>query len=93
MRILWDAEELNQDGMIIEEINNIEFCKCWSREDAGKEKPTVIQMLINNNYIASYDLETDEEYKKAIENIKEVKNKLLIKGYCKASDFKGLTWD
>ena len=92
MRILWDAKELNHDGTFIEEIKTIDFCRCWSKEEAGNEKPTYIEVLIDNDYAGCYETETDEEYKNTMELISKLINKLLTKGYCKASDFCNIIW-
>lgn len=89
MRILWDIKEFNLKGEYIEEIKSIDLVKGWDEKDRGKEIPTAMYVLFNDDFEGCYQIDNDKKkYKEAMENYNEIIDCLLVKGYAKASWFK-----
>ena len=97
MRLLYNDYK---DMLSIEEFTFINAVPAWNPENGTtQDNPDIYSVFIHRTgcehgeYIGTYNINgSAEAYQAALENYKMIINKLLTKGYCKASDFKHFEW-
>ena len=87
MRIMYDSEA-------VAEITTIDVSKCWhSNKEVNEDNPDDYVVSIDGEYVGNYNIHSDAQlFREAKENFESICEQLLVKGYCRASDFKNFTW-
>lgn len=89
MRILYNKGQIEEIIKIFDSCLYSTDCK-W---ETTKENPTDYMININGEWAGHYKLDgTIETYKKAQQNYTKICENLLVKGYCRADDFKNFEW-
>lgn len=89
MRILF--EEIRK----IVEFNEINLNKKWDESNNSKETPDNIELFLDGKFVGSrsfYEVRDKEKAKEILIDIDNVLERLLINGYCKATDFHDFRW-
>ncbi len=92
------------DEFDVVEIIEAEIVPCWDR--GALDNPDFLYVILyqtgwnaNRENREFYEItgqyrldHTKKTYQKALANWKEISEKLLVHGYCKATDFKNFEW-
>ena len=82
------------DSETVAEITSIDASKCWhNNKEIDENNPDDYVVSIDGNFVGNYNIHGDAKlFLKARGNYQAICERLLTKGYCRASDFKNFTW-
>lgn len=88
------------NGTDIEEIVSIELIPAWKMGKSTQDIPDYLGVTIisadspDTEITGRYILDgTDETYQAAMDNYSSIAEQLLVKGYCRDSEFENFEWD
>lgn len=78
----------NQPYIDIREVNSIDITPGWDKDADKDGLPTDLFLSIDGEYVGCFNYDgTKKSHDQIIKIYTETLHKLLIKGYCSASDF------